>query len=235
MKYIADIVSETGVWCHSINTIYYGALYNWYAATDVRNIANTGWHIPTAAEFSIIAVFLGGEGIAGGKLKEIGFNYWDSPNMVATNEVGFNARGAGLRLDDGSFNSLKQVMGLWSVTEIGGYAQIMEMYYNDPGVFIGDASYAGAGDEPKNNAISIRFVKDVTTLSNGDIGTYTGNDGQIYGSICIDSQEWLSENIYETKYRDGSDIPIITDGPTWGGLVTGAMCYYNNDINNAIP
>ena len=30
--------------------VEYGYLYNWYAATDARNIAASGWHVPTMFE-----------------------------------------------------------------------------------------------------------------------------------------------------------------------------------------
>jgi uncharacterized protein (TIGR02145 family) len=31
-----------------------GALYNWYAATDSRNVAPLGWHVPTSAEWNTL-------------------------------------------------------------------------------------------------------------------------------------------------------------------------------------
>ena len=37
----------------------YGALYNWYAVVDSRNIAPTGWHIPTDAEWKELEMYLG--------------------------------------------------------------------------------------------------------------------------------------------------------------------------------
>ena len=36
------------------NVAKYGRLYTWYAATDTRNIAPAGWHVPTDAEWSIL-------------------------------------------------------------------------------------------------------------------------------------------------------------------------------------
>mgnify|MGYP006914138474 FL=1 len=82
--------------------------------------------------------------------------------------------------------------------------------------------------------MSLRIVKKSTTLLNGEEGTYTGNDGKAYRTICIGTQEWLADNLCETKYRNGDMIPIVTDNTAWAALTTGAMCYYDNDINNAV-
>ena len=80
--------------------------------------------------------------------------------------------------------------------------------------------------------MSIRLIKDSTTLTHGQTGTYTGNDGKVYRTICIGTQEWLADNLCETLYRDGSPIPEVTDNATWAALTTGALCAYNNDWNN---
>ena len=39
----------------------YGALYNWYAVADGRNIAPLGWHIPSDSEFLTLRIFVGGK------------------------------------------------------------------------------------------------------------------------------------------------------------------------------
>jgi uncharacterized protein (TIGR02145 family) len=77
----------------------FGYLYNWYAATDVRNISAAGWEVPTMSDYQILANYLGATGnyvsnVVGGKLKETGLTYWISPNVGATNEVGFNGIGS---------------------------------------------------------------------------------------------------------------------------------------------
>jgi uncharacterized protein (TIGR02145 family) len=73
----------------------YGALYNGYAATDSRNICPAGWHVPTAAEFTTLANYLGGENVAGAKMKsDLG---WTLPNNSATNISSFSALPGGRR------------------------------------------------------------------------------------------------------------------------------------------
>ncbi len=85
----------TGAWCYFKNDkdsgVTYGKLYNWYAVNDPRGLAPVGWHIPSDAEWSTLSAYLGGDSIAGGKLKESGTSHWNIPNTGATNVSGFSA------------------------------------------------------------------------------------------------------------------------------------------------
>jgi len=114
----------TGAYCNYANTtdkdqiVTNGALYNWYAVTDSRNIAPSGWHVPTDAEWTTLITFLGGEGLAGAKMKESGTAHWNSPNNSATNESGFNATPMGYRrYDDGEFEELGDNASYWCITQ----------------------------------------------------------------------------------------------------------------------
>lgn len=77
----------------------HGALYNWYAVDTAsnggRNVCPSGWHIPSFQEWHDLSSYL--ESSAGGKLKVIGTEYWNSPNTGATNESGFSGLGSGWR------------------------------------------------------------------------------------------------------------------------------------------
>lgn len=101
---------STGAWCYfnnSTSNAGVGKLYNWYAVNDSRNIAPSGWHVATNADWVVLETYLGDAATAGGKLKETGTTHWLSPNTGATNSVGFNAIAAEFRSNvDGSFAPL---------------------------------------------------------------------------------------------------------------------------------
>ena len=60
-----------------------------------QGICPEGWHIPTDEEWTQLATFLGGDSVAGGKMKETGFAHWHTPNTGATNTSGFTGLGHG--------------------------------------------------------------------------------------------------------------------------------------------
>jgi uncharacterized protein (TIGR02145 family) len=62
----------------------------------------------------------------------------------------------------------------------------------------------------------------------------TDIDGNLYNTVIIGTQEWVSENLNVSKYNDGTIIPEVTDPTAWANLTTGAWCYYNNDLANGL-
>jgi uncharacterized protein (TIGR02145 family) len=211
-----------------LSTRGYGLLYNWYAAVDVKNITAVDWHVPTNAEFLSLSIYLGGHAVSGGKLKEVGFTYWASPNTGATNEVGFNGRGVGQRGPLGVWRfesyverfittTLSSPTAFWVPSLINSQAALQ---VNTVATFALNPGY------------SIRPIKDSTILAHGETGVYVDPSGYIYPTICIGTQEWVACNIRTQHYRNGDPIPEVTDNAAWAALTTGAMCAYNNDWNN---
>lgn len=148
----------TGAYCWYFNdvTTYkatYGGLYNWYAAIDSRNIAPAGWHVPTDAEWTTVTTFLGGEVVAGGKLKETGTSHWSFPNTGATNATGFTALPGGGHMSDGAF-CYAGGFGYWwtSTASDASYARERDL----------GCSYAGVGRyyDGKQSGFSVRCVRD---------------------------------------------------------------------------
>jgi uncharacterized protein (TIGR02145 family) len=99
-----------------VNVADYGRLYTWDAVTDSRNVCPTGWHVPTDAEWNQLTTFLGGESIAGGKLKETGRTHWLVTTSGATNETSFTALPGGsqeFQIYEGMYFSGLGHRGFW--------------------------------------------------------------------------------------------------------------------------
>ncbi len=58
-------------------------------------------------------------------------------------------------------------------------------------------------------------------------GSMTDQDGNIYATIVIGTQEWMAENLRARTYRNGDLIPQIGHGAyPWTVLTTGAYSWY---------
>ncbi len=132
----------TGAWCYYRNNPEngntYGKLYNWYAVNDSRGLAPNGWHVASYDEWSQLRAFLGGEQVAGGKLKEIGTTHWLSPNTGASNSTGFTCLPSGYRTFDGSlFRFLKTQAFFWSSSGYdNGTATLSNIFYSSAAIGI---------------------------------------------------------------------------------------------------
>jgi uncharacterized protein (TIGR02145 family) len=173
----------TGAWCYynndPANGAVYGKLYNWYAAAGIydavslanpalrKNLAPTGWHIPTDGEWSsLINCFDpnadGGNtfpNISGGKMKatgtiQAGTGLWQEPNTDATNSSGLTGLPAGFRSGDGgSFNVISTNGYWWSSSKLNttiAWGRSLN-YIN------GDANLSGTN---KDYGFSVRCMRD---------------------------------------------------------------------------
>jgi hypothetical protein len=57
----------------------------------------------------------------------------------------------------------------------------------------------------------------------------TDQDGNTYDYLTYGDQVWTVENAEMVTYRDGTEIPQVTDATEWSNLTTGAWCYHDND------
>ena len=138
------------------NCDVYGGLYQWdetmqYATTQgVQGICPSGWHIPTDAEFTTLTNNLGGESVAGGKMKEVGTAHWNPPNTDATNSSSFTALPNGYSYSH-SYWYLQSNGYLWTSTLSTGTAWMRYLW-----------AYAGSiqrYDVDKTNGYAVRCLK----------------------------------------------------------------------------
>jgi uncharacterized protein (TIGR02145 family) len=129
----------------------YGALYNWYSV-NTGILCPTGWHVPTDDEWTTLTDYLGGESVAGGKLKETGTTHWQSPNTGATNESGFTALPGGTRYVDGggTFYGIYYWPMFWTST----FNYTRSLYYENSTIWRGSFSRREYG-------FSVRCLKNI--------------------------------------------------------------------------
>ncbi len=131
----------------------YGALYNWPAALTA---CPPGWHLPSDADWTTLTDYLGGESVAGGKMKstgsiDAGTGLWYAPNTDATNESGWSGLPGGYR--DGNFYNLCSAGYWWSSSERGAdNAWDRDMYYRYGGV--------GRRNYNKDYGFSVRCLRE---------------------------------------------------------------------------
>lgn len=127
---------SSGAYCNYNNTnntdtiATFGRLYNWYTV-NTGKLAPIGWHVPTNAEWTTLTDYLGGTGVAGGKMKETGTTHWSSPNTGATNETGFTALPGG---HGRTFDGIGYGGYWWSATDGGAELAcycFMHYYYSN--------------------------------------------------------------------------------------------------------
>lgn len=110
----------------------YGALYNWYSVNTGKLCPN-GWHVPSDAEWEILVNYLGGNNVAGGKLKETGTQFWLSPNEKASNESGFSGLASGNRtgFKISPFHQIGYYGDWWSSSQyLAGTAWSRRLHFN---------------------------------------------------------------------------------------------------------
>ena len=114
--------NKTPAWCYyghkAENEKKYGKLYNWFAVNDSRGLAPEGCKIATLSDWSELIDFLGGNSVAGGKLKSSTGWVSDGRGMGllkvsdSTNESQFTALPSGLVRQDGNFDA-EGTTGTW--------------------------------------------------------------------------------------------------------------------------
>jgi len=140
---------------HTENGLKHGALYNWYAVTDPRGLAPTGWHIPSDDEWKKLTANLGGEEQCAHKLKAT--TDWPENTtykVKATNSSGFTALPGGYCTWGGLCKGLGTVGEWWSSSTAGDASAWLSVIDSSTGEIVGRPSF------PKKHGASVRCVKD---------------------------------------------------------------------------
>ena len=223
------------------NCAKYGRLYIWEAATSA---CPSGWHLPSQGEFETLLEFVGGEDVAGTKLKFV--SGWRE-NGNGEDAFGFSALPAGGRGVNGNYDGEGYGAFFWSSTELsssGGawglyldydYGHVYLDRYINPGFSVRCLKDAGVGqeetttrDDSSSSNENVAIVDPSTVVTDARVvdpstvvtGTITDErDGQTYRTVNIGNQLWMAENL---NYR--------YLGPT-AGLDSSSFCYDDNPAN----
>jgi uncharacterized protein (TIGR02145 family) len=233
----------------------YGALYNWYVV-NTGKLCPTGWHVPLDAEWTTLTTYLGGESVAGGKLKETGTTHWTSLNAGATNESGFTALPGGFRephnltpASEGGahFDSLLIGGYFWSSTEnitdyVWAYCLKMDKnsvfrnyYFNRYGFSVRCLQGAGL---PALTTTPVSSITQTTASSGGNISNDGGAAVTARG-VCWSTT--ANPTIANNKTNEGTGTGTFISSIT--GLTLGNIYYvrayatnntgtaYGNEVN----
>jgi uncharacterized protein (TIGR02145 family) len=129
----------------------YGVLYNWPAVIEL-GLCPSGWHVASDEEFTQLTDFLGGESVAGGKMKEAGSDHWNSPNIGATNSSGFTGLPGGNKYSGGFGDEGNN--GAWWTTSVYFYDNSWNR------IVTRDGSFVFRSATSLNRGFSARCVQD---------------------------------------------------------------------------
>ena len=137
------------------NATTYGFLYNWYAASDAKKICPSGWHVPSKDEWDALARELGGQSVAGAKMKSQDLTLW-TPGTTGNNSSGFTVLPGGLRYPFGTFGDINIQAQFWSTSadpaSPPGYSWSRNLFSN--------ADFLGIGANQNGYGFSVRCLKD---------------------------------------------------------------------------
>ncbi len=239
----------TGAWCWYNNdsatyAATYGRYYNWYAVNDPRGLAPLGWHVPSETEWTILTNYLGGDSVAGGKMKST--TGWNVPNTGATNSSGFAGLPGGVRFNFGAGGygfANDGVYGIWwSAGGFSTFAWYCGLY--------NDRANAQISPNPKSMGHSVRVVRDTVivsslpTVNTTNISSITPSTAQCGGNITTDGAATITARgvvwststnptiALSTKTLDGTGSGSFTSSIT--GLAANTTYYVRAYATNMV-
>jgi len=196
-----DVPNVTSDVCYNNSPdscVMYGRLYNWNTVMNgassssavpsgVQGICPIGWHVPSDAEWAQLTNAVGGESVAGKKLKSVTGWYYYSDATVGTDDFGFAALPGGYGTSYGSFDA-GDLGGWWSTTERNASLAVYGgMHYNLE--IVGSHSYGKGGQ------FSVRCVHDYLTVT----VTFNSQNGTSVNSQTINPGGKVSEPSAPTR------------------------------------
>jgi len=209
-----DYYTPSGSWYYENDSISYAATYGrLYDFASARSSCPSGWYLPGDDEWKAMIDYLGGDAIAGGKLKEQGNTNWLSPNSNASNWSGFTALPAGKYIID-RYYKLGETANFWSDQSIWEMGNTFKLTHNSAEISQERFYYLDEGASVrciKDHAYKYVYFGDTLSISNTQIGTYIFYTTQTIAN-CTSPLETLTLTIHSTPFVDlGNDTTIFID------------------------
>lgn len=229
----------TPAYCYYGNTTQadsikkYGALYNFYAVTDAKKLAPTGWHIPTDLEWDTLQNYLIANGYnwdattSGNKVAKSMATKADwsanttsgaiGNDLRSNNKSGFTALPGGSRVQSGTFVNYLTGGSWWSATEASGndaYARSL----------VNNAEGLAKGNNPKIFGVSVRLLKDNIVINDKSFIVSHYDDG-----LLPNDAYYFRDSLVKMGYKLAADevtppiakIKAFLETPVWFYYHTG--------------
>lgn len=99
--------------------------------------------------------------------------------------------------------------------------------FTSDGTGIGTYSSSITGLTPSTTYYVRAYATNAVGTIYGNQQSFTTTNVIPFVTIC--TQDWMTQNLAVSTYRNGDPIPEVTDPTQWASLTTGAWCYYNNN------
>ena len=201
------------------NCAKYGRLYDWATAMKFPSICNStncssqiqpkhqgvcpkGWHLPSKDEYEVLDNAVGGNRVAGKKLKSSsGWSGWNKDGS-GTDEFGFSALPGGYH-ENGSFRNVGLNGEWWSAYEdySGAYRRYM-----------GDYDWANFSNDGKSNLHSVRCIQDKPAAvdSAQTVAAVSESDSKILYVLYVNDKKGL--NMRSEPSTDGAKLGTLIYG-----------------------
>ncbi|MDD4363423.1 MAG: FISUMP domain-containing protein, partial [Atribacterota bacterium] len=175
-----------------LNKSTYGGLYNWHSV-NTGKLCPEGWRVSTDSDWIFLLEFLENSTSKYKKLKNIGFY-----SILGGYRYGYYW-GTGIFYE-------KDINGYWWTSTTATDTHNWSRTISSKNLKIYRSYFSS------NNGFSVKCIKEnFKKYSEYENQQYvTDIDGNIYYTIEIGPQKWMTENLKTTRYNDGTPIKNLT-------------------------
>lgn len=211
IDYVNCAIGNGQLWFHSTvkkkqPDSFMGLYYRGDIVHYSKTIAADGWRIPSTNDMFYICNTLADFGTCAPYLRELGYTNWSDMGLPANDLFHLNFKGSGIYYPEDDYWAEVKDTCIIQTSTIIDYTKCGYYQFNSEFAPI----YFYAYDSLEN--VPLRVCRTNMGMSDGEFGTYIGNDGKVYKTVCWSNREMITSNLNETKFSDGTDIPIVNSG-----------------------